>query len=232
MEADEPSPASAAIDDSVKKKPKKKKGETTKTSNDKNVDPASPSTPAPTTMAMALPKKLSCRCVMTQDTHAASHRAGYTALVLDRRRGGLIAVTADHNLLLLEPSDSPGSGGSGGGDGSLSTKRQIVGYNDEVIDIKSLPIPTQGSRGGVNQKGEAGEDGESWVAVATNSPQVFTCICIYFYCMSLCYWYIMRARGVPPGVKTLVNSASMALNALVSVFLVFRELKRPMLALL
>lgn len=108
-----------------------------------------------------LPKKFSCRCVMTQDTRTASHKAGYMALVLDRRRGGLIAVTADHNLLLLEPApcfgDKDGVAAKARGD-VLGTKRQIVGYNDEVIDIKSLP------RGDVN--------GESWVAVATNSPQV------------------------------------------------------------
>lgn len=121
---------------------------------------------------VSLPTKFSCRCVMTQDTRTAVHKAGYMALVLDRRRGGLIAVTADHNLLLLEPA--PSSAGGGGGSGNkdsgaaktrgdvLVTKRQIVGYNDEVIDIKSLPS------GGVSGSG----DGESWVAVATNSPQV------------------------------------------------------------
>lgn len=39
-----------------------------------------------------------------------------------------------------------------------------MGYNDEVIDVKSLP--SGAGRGGW------GEAGESWVAVATNSPQV------------------------------------------------------------
>ncbi|CAM9411585.1 unnamed protein product [Ectocarpus fasciculatus] len=103
---------------------------------------------------------------MTQDNASASHRAGYTSLLLDPRRGGLLAVTADHNLVLLEASgnrrlvETPaGVAAAVGPLGSLVTRRQIVGYNDEVIDVKSFP-------GG----GEA--EGESWVAVATNSPQV------------------------------------------------------------
>eukprot|EP00752_Nemacystus_decipiens_P007443 g6652.t2 len=105
-------------------------------------------------------KRLTCRCVMTQDNASASHRAGYTALLLDRRRRGLLAVTSDHNFVLLEgtAAGKPGTAAVG----SLVTRRQIVGYNDEVIDMKSFP---SGAVCG-------GEDGESWVAVATNSPQV------------------------------------------------------------
>lgn len=102
---------------------------------------------------------------MSQDNRSASHKAGYTALLLDRRRGGLVGVTADHNLLMLEAESQPGGanpGGAGGG-GSLVARRQIVGYNDEIIDIKSLPRRVDG--------GDE-DDGESWVAVATNSPQV------------------------------------------------------------
>lgn len=129
--------------------------------------------------AGAVVKKLTCRCVMAQDNGPAAHRAGYTALFLDPRRGGLIGVTADHNLVLLgTPSTSSSStsdgvsygvkegvaGGWGGGS-CLVTRRQIVGYNDEVIDIKSLP--------GSGVEGSSWrENGESWVAVATNSPQV------------------------------------------------------------
>ncbi|CAN0194785.1 unnamed protein product, partial [Laminaria digitata] len=108
-------------------------------------------------------KKLTCRCVMSQDNQAASHKAGYTDLLLDRNRGGLLGVTADHNLLLLQGGGGGGGGGAGGGGATLTTLRQIVGYNDEVIDVKSLP---SGARVG------RGEVGESWVAVATNSPQV------------------------------------------------------------
>lgn len=130
---------------------------------------------------------------MTQDNRSASHKAGYTALLLDpRHRGGLVGVTDDHNLLLLEaartnagdPGDAPstsggrfddGSRGTGGGALSASssavvtTRRQIVGYNDQVIDIKSFP-----SGVGISSDAEAGGKGggESWVAVATNSPQV------------------------------------------------------------
>ncbi|CAM9151466.1 unnamed protein product [Ectocarpus sp. 4 AP-2014] len=111
-------------------------------------------------------QRLTCRCVMTQDNASASHRAGYTSLLLDPRRGGLLAVTADHNLVLLEASGNRRLGETPGGAAaavgplvSLVTRRQIVGYNDEVIDVKSFP-----------SGGES--DGESWVAVATNSPQV------------------------------------------------------------
>lgn len=105
-------------------------------------------------------RRLTCRCVMTQDNASASHRVGYTSLLLDLRRGGLLAVTADHNLVLLEAAAA--AAGKPGAVGSLVTRRQIVGYNDEVIDVKSFP----------SGAGCGGEDGESWVAVATNSPQV------------------------------------------------------------
>lgn len=111
---------------------------------------------------------------MTQDNAGASHNAGYTNLLLDRKRGGLVGVTADHNMLMLEPAPIPphieGGGGSGGGEGRrargvvglIETKRQIIGYNDEVIDMKSVPDGVLGD----------GKKGGSWVAVATNSPQV------------------------------------------------------------
>lgn len=103
-------------------------------------------------------QRLTCRCVMTQDNASASHRAGYTSLLLDPRQGGLLAVTSDHNIVLIKAA--AGAGGKAGAVGSLVTRRQIVGYNDEVIDLKSFP-----GLGG-------GKKGESWVAVATNSPQV------------------------------------------------------------
>lgn len=128
-------------DHTDKKKGKKKKRSTTSTDDGEQ-------------------QRLTCRCVMTQDNASASHRAGYTALLLDRRRAGLIAVTADHNLVLL---GSTAAGKSLGGSlGSLVTRRQIVGFNDEVIDLKSFP----------SGEGCGGVEGESWVAVATNSPQV------------------------------------------------------------
>lgn len=112
-----------------------------------------------------LAQKLTFRCVMTQDNHAASHKAGYTALLLDAKRSGLVGVTTDHNLLMLGAPDGVAAV-TGGGRGKealpLVTRRQIVGYNDEVIDIKSVPDGVL-----------SGSDGqESWVAVATNSPQV------------------------------------------------------------
>lgn len=113
-------------------------------------------------------QRLTCRCVMTQDNASASHRAGYTSLLLDPRRGGLVAVTSDHNLVLLDAGGGGGSPAAAAGKkpvavwSSLVTRRQIVGYNDEVIDMKSFP-------GGAAC---GGQDGESWVAVATNSPQV------------------------------------------------------------
>ncbi|CAM9900249.1 unnamed protein product [Discosporangium mesarthrocarpum] len=120
--------------------------------------------------------RLSCTCVMTQDNVKALHRAGYTALLSDPRRGGLVAVTADHNFMLL----GIGPGGKGLGDdsvseGVLSTERQIVGYNDEVIDIKHLPTPLPSSwqpTGRVGGGAGLEPGGCSWVAVATNSPQV------------------------------------------------------------
>ncbi|CAN0052238.1 unnamed protein product, partial [Choristocarpus tenellus] len=94
------------------------------------------------------PPKVSCRCVMTQNNRAASHKAGYTSLLLDGQRGGLIGVTADHNIVLLGAAERRDEAA-----GVVVSKRQIVGYNDEIIDIKHMP-----------QVGEG--NGDSWVAVA------------------------------------------------------------------
>lgn len=123
-------------------------------------------------------RRLTCRCVMTQDNAFASHRAGYTALLLDPRRIGLLAVNSDHNLVLLDAGSSS-SRSSAGSVGSLVTRRQIVGYNDEVIDIKSFPggaaaVLSRGDEEGEGKgEGEGQEkEGQSWIAVATNSPQV------------------------------------------------------------
>lgn len=121
-------------------------------------------------------RKLSIHCVMNQDNMGSIHKAGYTALLLDKRRGRLIAVTSDHNLLHLAPSSPTSITGMGKtrAIGSLVTKRQIVGYNDEVIDIKSIPDGVLSGQVGDEAEGDknAAKDAQSWLAVATNSPQV------------------------------------------------------------
>lgn len=132
--------------------------------------------------------KLGIQCVMTQDNQSASHHAGYTALLLDVRRGGMIAVTADHNMVLLTPRLSPTNGTvaesklrKGAGAGSLTTTRQIVGFNDEIIDIKSVPEGVLSTKETARGEGDGGHEHETepaqscWIAVATNSPQVTSC---------------------------------------------------------
>lgn len=138
------------------------------------------------------PGKYSIRCVMTQDNVSASHLAGYTELLLDPQRGGFIAVTADHNMIMLSPSSSVGKG-SPGGDARplLVSRRQIVGFNDEIIDIKSVPdgVLSQGC-------GQSGTGNiESWIAVATNSPQVS-------HLVALC---MVAGCSLPNPMSTLVS---------------------------
>lgn len=161
-----------------------------------------PAIVASTALGFSL-KKITFRCVMTQDNALASHKSGYTALLLDPNRGGLIGVTADHNLVLLEPSPfSPLTSGLGApgrervkgrqASGCLVTKRQIVGYNDEVIDMKSVP------------KGVLGVG--SWVAVATNSPQVRYRCSNYIFVVDLFFFSISgRPRQKPLSAASILE---------------------------
>jgi U3 small nucleolar RNA-associated protein 13 len=87
----------------------------------------------------AFAKGLAVRCVAEQGGVEAYPR-GYSGLL--RGHGAqLLAVTVDHNLHWLHG-------------GSLRRERVLVGYNDQIIDLKYL-----------------GRDGRR-VAVASNSPQV------------------------------------------------------------
>lgn len=89
--------------------------------------------------ADAFAKGLAVRCVAEQGKGEAYPR-GYSGLL--RGHGPhLLAVTVDHNVHWLHG-------------GSLRRERVLVGYNDQVIDVKYL-----------------GRDGRR-VAVASNSPQV------------------------------------------------------------
>lgn len=81
---------------------------------------------------------LACSVVASQDP-PKGEAIPYTGLLV--RPWGLLAFTAHHNLVLLDRS-------------TLSPIRQLVGYNDEVIQIKYLPGPVER------------------LAVATNSPQL------------------------------------------------------------
>lgn len=81
---------------------------------------------------------LACSVIATQDP-PKGEAIPYTGLLV--RPWGLLAMTAHHNLVVLDRS-------------TLCPIRQLVGYNDEVIQIKYLP--------GLVER----------LAVATNSPQL------------------------------------------------------------
>jgi U3 small nucleolar RNA-associated protein 13 len=81
---------------------------------------------------------LACTLVATQPSRAGASIA-YTGLV--SQGSTLVAVTAHHNLAFLDPS-------------TLAATRQIVGYNDELVQVKYIPGPSD------------------ILAVATNSPQL------------------------------------------------------------
>ncbi len=91
--------------------------------------------------ADAFAKGLAVRCVAEQGG-AEAYPRGYSGLLRGHAQGAhLLAVTTDHNLHWLHG-------------GSLRRERVLVGYNDQIIDVRYL-----------------GRDGRR-VAVASNSPQV------------------------------------------------------------
>ncbi len=90
-----------------------------------------------------------CRCVTEQASRAS--QPPYTKLLwkCNKQEGGeegrIIAVSEDHNFFVLNATRG------------LPTWKLIVGFNDEIIDIKAITI---------------GNKGCCKIAVATNSPQV------------------------------------------------------------
>ncbi len=92
-----------------------------------------------------------CRCV-TEQASQASQPPPYTKLLwkYNKLEGGgeegrIIAVSEDHNVFVLNATLG------------LPTWKLIVGFNDEIIDIKAIP---------------AGNKRYHKIAVATNSPQL------------------------------------------------------------
>ncbi|CAM9396122.1 unnamed protein product [Phaeothamnion confervicola] len=120
--------------------------------------PRLPPPPVPQEGATGRGDKLTCRCVATQPSSTLRHKVGYTSLLARPavavagapEAAGLIAVTQDHNFILMDDART------------LRVGRQVVGYNDEVIDVRHVP-----GEGVAAWQGQQG-----WVAVATNSPQV------------------------------------------------------------
>ena len=95
------------------------------------------------------------RCTRRQPPPSADRSAAtpppLTALV--RCGAELLAVSADHNFVFH-------------GTEALEPRRCIVGYNDEITDLKYVPLPPA-----ADAAGEAGEGGRQ-VTVATNSEQI------------------------------------------------------------
>jgi U3 small nucleolar RNA-associated protein 13 len=88
-------------------------------------------------------KSVSCKCI--QERPCPDSQSAFTSLLWrplgdeGETRGELVAITEDHNFVFL--------------DEKLDVRKLIVGFNDEIIDIKSIP-------------------GSSNIAVATNSPEL------------------------------------------------------------
>jgi U3 small nucleolar RNA-associated protein 13 len=83
--------------------------------------------------------------VVAEQAGPQVYERGYMGLLHARASAQLLGVTTDHNILWV-------------GAGDLARSRTVVGYNDEVIDVRYLSK-------------QAPED-EDMVVVATNSPQV------------------------------------------------------------
>lgn len=76
-------------------------------------------------------------------------KRGFTTATLLPSDQGLLCVTADQQFLFYVPVDFPES------KSELVLSKRLVGYNEEILDIKFL-----------------GDD-EKYIAVATNLEQVF-----------------------------------------------------------
>ncbi|CAM9766394.1 unnamed protein product [Chrysoparadoxa australica] len=108
--------------------------------------------------------KLNCELLGQQAT-SGEHAPGYSHLLTCPAAANsegdssgcqqLVAVTVDHNFIVLEAREG------------LPLSRQIVGCNDEIVDIKAIPRP-----GGDEQEQPARDGAGQWLAVLTNSPQV------------------------------------------------------------
>ena len=93
------------------------------------------------------------RCtIVTEQPRPNGASVGYTRLVYHHRENSLIAVNAEHNLLFMDLT-------------SLVPTRQIVGYTDEVIQLKYLEPGDTGSASTEEHRGKR-------LAVATNSPKL------------------------------------------------------------
>ena len=91
------------------------------------------------------------RCTLvTEQPRPNGSTVGYTRLLHYSQAGSLIAVNAEHNLLFMDFA-------------SLSPTRQIVGYNDEVLQLKY--IEQDGTKAATAGSGAR-------LAVATNSPKL------------------------------------------------------------
>lgn len=108
---------------------------------------------------------LVCTLLATEPVRAGV-RAGYASLAFHAASRQLVAVTADHNFVFMDPA-------------TLTKSKQIVGYNDEIIQVKYIEGPHSAADGveaedalAAKEGGEGVNDGGARLAVATNSAQV------------------------------------------------------------
>ena len=128
-----------------------------------------------------------CLCLYVQD-EAQACKIGTTGILVNEALNALVSVTAEHDLvfqrLAAGVATEVGAGVRGEGeDGSelstLSLERDkvLVGYNDEVIDVKYVPRLVVGDGGDGDGGGEGKGQGKGtmvWdqAVVATNSDKL------------------------------------------------------------
>lgn len=85
---------------------------------------------------MCLYKQASSDVTVSKDEEDAAKR-GFTSAVMLPSGQGLLCVTADQEFLFYSPTESPE------GSFQLNLNKRLVGYNEEIVDMKFLGVEEQ-----------------------------------------------------------------------------------------
>jgi U3 small nucleolar RNA-associated protein 13 len=120
---------------------------------------------------------------VTVNTENEESRRGFTSAVMLSDDQGLLCATADQQFLFYCPTRTDG------GDFQLNLYKRLVGYNDEILDLKFV-----------------GED-EQYLAVATNLEQVR----VYDVASMSCSYVLSGHTEIVVCIDTCISSSGKTL---------------------
>eukprot|EP00947_MAST-08B_sp_MAST-8B-sp1_P006218 g6218.t1 len=100
--------------------------------------------------ALVSSKQHACKCIFTQTTNIA--QAGISDVLVHAGLETLVSVTFDHELVFQHLT---GRGAVSASSLRLDRDKVLVGYNDEVIDVKYLPRPASEADAASGRSGRA-----------------------------------------------------------------------------